>query len=266
MLPEKRKGAKSAKEIPAEILCQLNSGKIETANLVEWLAVDQKILLKNLLWKLEKPHYLEPILLDVKNLKKQTVNTVNQTIGIGLFVQMEIHNEYYLLDKISNHNSDLVRCWAIYIISQKHKKVEELFEKIKPFANDTHFSVREISWLAIRSMIIENLAESITILSDWAKDENENSRRFASEATRPRGVWSEHIEDLKKNPELALPLLEFLKSDPSKYVQNSLANWLNDAGKTRSDFVIALTNKWKLESKTKETEFIIKRALRNIKS
>lgn len=266
MLPEKRKGAKSAKEIPAEILCQLNSGKIETANLVEWLAVDQKILLKNLLWELEKPHYLEPILLDVKNLKKQTVNTVNQTIGIGLFVQMEIHNEYYLLDKISNHNSDLVRCWATYIISQKHKKAEELFEKIKPFANDTHFGVREISWLAIRSIIIENLAESITILSDWAKDENENSRRFASEATRPRGVWSEHIEDLKKNPELALPLLESLKSDRSKYVQNSLANWLNDAGKTRPDFVIALTNKWKLESKTKETEFIIKRALRNIKS
>lgn len=33
----KRKGARSTKYIPTNILVQLNRGEIETANLVEWL-------------------------------------------------------------------------------------------------------------------------------------------------------------------------------------------------------------------------------------
>ncbi|WP_374099868.1 hypothetical protein [Riemerella anatipestifer] len=45
----KRKGSKSTKDIPKEILEQLNCGQIETANLIEWLAVDQRLLLENLL-------------------------------------------------------------------------------------------------------------------------------------------------------------------------------------------------------------------------
>jgi len=46
MTETKRIGAQSAKDIPKGILEQLNHGEIETANLVEWLAVDQKTLLK----------------------------------------------------------------------------------------------------------------------------------------------------------------------------------------------------------------------------
>jgi hypothetical protein len=28
------------------------------------------------------------------------------------------------------------------------------------------------------------------------------------EATRPRGIWCEHIESLKRNPGVALPILD----------------------------------------------------------
>lgn len=58
--------------------------------------------------------------------------------------------------------------------------------------------------------------------------------------------------------------LENLKSDPSKYVQDSVANWMNDAGKTQPEFVIEICKKWKQESPTKETNYIIKRALRSL--
>ena len=58
----KRKGSRSAKDIPKEILEQLNKGEIETTNLVEWLAVDQRTLLENLLKQTERTAYLIPFL------------------------------------------------------------------------------------------------------------------------------------------------------------------------------------------------------------
>jgi hypothetical protein len=48
MTETKRKGTRSIKDIPKDILEQLNRGEIETANLVEWLAIDGRVLLETL--------------------------------------------------------------------------------------------------------------------------------------------------------------------------------------------------------------------------
>jgi len=261
----KRKGARSTKDIPASILEQLNKGEIETANLVEWLAVSQTKLLENVLKEYDRMEYLEPILTDIRNLKKQTVNTINEAIGTGILAESILNNDSNILSIISKHKSDLVRCWSAYTIGKNQEfKIEEILEQIQFLSADKHFGVREISWLAIRSHIINNLQESLEILLKWTLSEDENIRRFATEATRPRGVWCEHIEKLKQEPELALKILESLKSDSSKYVQDSVGNWLNDASKTRPDFVKEICKKWKLENPEKSTLYIIKKALRTI--
>lgn len=261
----KRKGSRSAKDIPKEILERLNRGEIETANLVEWLAVDQRLLLENLLKQFDRTQYLKSILTDIENLKKQTVNTINEAIGTGLLKYSLKNNDTEMLEIITNHTSDLIRCWATYTIGKNETlNICQKLERIQHFSADKHFGVREICWLSVRSSIARNLVKSIEILSDWTNHADENVRRFASEATRPRGVWCEHIEELKQNPELGLAILEPLKSDKAKYVQDSVGNWLNDASKTQAEFVKTICEKWKSESPTKETAYIIKKALRTI--
>lgn len=264
-MTEKRKGSRSTKDIPKDILEQLNNGQIETANLVEWLAVDQSILLENLLKQSNRTKYLNPILSEVEALKKQTVNTVNEAIGAGIFYQATQNNDKELFEIMSNHKSDVVRCWAAYTIGKDADlTLVEMLERIQPFSADKHFGVREICWMAVRQTISKKLTESIKILSDWTTHEDENIRRFASEATRPRGVWCEHIEELKQKPELGLAILEPMKSDKAKYVRDSVGNWLNDASKTQPAFVKDICIKWEKESPTKETVYIIKKAMRTI--
>jgi 3-methyladenine DNA glycosylase AlkC len=265
--PVKRKGARSTKDISPEIRAQLNSGQLETANLVEWLAVDQRVLLTHLLQQANRTAYLAPVLLKVDGLSKQTVNTINEAIGTGLLEQATKKKDTDFLSLLANHPADLVRCWATYTIGKNTKSgIAQTLAQIQPFAADKHFGVREISWLAVRHKIAAELEKSIALLANWVLHPDENIRRFATESTRPRGVWCEHIDTLKQQPEQALALLEPLKNDPAKYVQDSVGNWLNDASKTRPDFVLQLCDKWNKESKSKATAYITKKALRTLQS
>lgn len=265
MKETKRKGARSTKDIPPEILEKLNHGEIETANIVEWFAIDRRQLLAYILLQNGREAYLKPILEHVNNLEKQTSNTISEAIGAELFTQASKHKDKECLQILLHHESDLVRSWGTFMIGKNTSlSLSQMFEEIKNFATDKHFNVREEAWVAIRPAVIQNLEDSILILSKWVTDENEYIRRFACEITRPRGVWCKHIETLKENPALALAILEPLKSDSSKYVQDSVGNWLNDASKTQPIFVETLCRRWEEESDTKETKYIIKKALRTL--
>ena len=62
-----------------------------------------------------------------------------------------------------------------------------------------------------------------------------------------------HLEALKDNPEPGLQLIEPLRADPSRYVQNSVANRLNDAARSQPDWV-----RWLAASDGKATVHICK--------
>ncbi|HEX2896737.1 MAG TPA: DNA alkylation repair protein [candidate division Zixibacteria bacterium] len=116
---------------------------------------------------------------------------------------------------------------------------------------------------AIRPYMIQYTDKMIPILKRWTKHQNEHVRRLAAEGSRPRGVWTAHIESFKKNPRPVIEILEMLRADDSLYVRKAVANNLNDISKEHPDLVVEVAGVW-LKSNHEHTNWIIKRALRTL--
>jgi 3-methyladenine DNA glycosylase AlkC len=241
--PVVRKGARNVASIDAKVLEQLESGNLETANLTEGLGIDMSKLLASVAPNVPK---------NVLNLELGVVQRMAQA-GAVL-------RQYNL--SLSEHPSDTVRGWAAFAIGQDESiSAQKRLTAIKPFAADSHFGVREWAWMAVRATIVNDPIMAIRIFGAWVSNRNVNVRRFASEATRPRGVWAASIPLLRQEPQLALPILDGLKKDSERYVQDSVANWLNDAGKDNPEWVQALLGQW---AKENISEYVINKAGRSL--
>jgi 3-methyladenine DNA glycosylase AlkC len=261
-----RKGARRMSEIPPAILRQLEAGKLETVNLVECLAIDQRKLVRTALAEIDQQRLIEPALAAVSTAARPTAMQHIIVIGRELGRHLEPSSSpRSALGKMARHPSDIVRSWAAFAaVTHDSVPFGSHLSAIRPFAADRHFGVREVAWMALRPHIAQELAAAIELLAAWSHESDANLRRFASEATRPRGVWCAHLEALKTEPQLGLPILEPLHSDSSKYVRDSVGNWLNDAAKTQPQFVRTLCRRWQKASRSKETAYIVQKAMRSL--
>lgn len=246
----------------------LQSGQIPTVNLAEWLAVNHFSLLRHIVEELELQARYERMR---ANLEKAAENKIMKIIPaiakewLTLLNELPPKDAEHVFAGLASHPSDSVRCWAAYIVGLDERlSLEQKLQRIRPFAADGHFGVREIAWMAVRESVSGEIDAAIRMLHSWAQDEDANIRRFAIESIRPQGVWAKHIPQLKEAPEKALSLLELVKSDPAKYVQDSVSNWLNDASKMRPEWVRQVCEAWQLTSNTKETKRIVTRAQRSL--
>lgn len=254
------KPAKRISEIPNDWLNALNRGEVESRNLVEWLAVDQLALLEAVVGSAKYPELKVAICRDAAKLKKPGVNALMRCIGATLAEHVSVDQAVW--NTLITHASDSVRCWMCYaLMALPDGHLADRLHRILPLVKDPHFGVREVAWMAFRPFIIDSPEAAVRELLPLTQSADANVRRFTSEATRPRGVWCAHIVRFKEHPEGAQPLLESLKYDDSRYVQDSVANWLNDASKTRPDFVLELTNRWRDDG---VNPYVLRRACRSI--
>lgn len=242
--------------IPSARLALLNSGQAATGTLAEGLAVDFAVLMAAA----------------VPQVGTTALEKMRQAASLGISKRMALAGEVVLdavgrqgLMALAGHQADTVRAWVCYALAHDHAEpLEHLLDAVRAFADDAHFGVREWVWLSVRPHIAAQPQQAINHLAGWATAPSERVRRFASESTRPRGVWCAHMNILKENPALGLPVLGPLQADPSKYVQDSVGNWLNDAAKSQPHWVRALCDQWLAHSPGKATAYICKRALRSL--
>ena len=251
-----RKGARRRADIDPATLAALNNGTIAAATLAESLAVDHGALLRA----------------TVPNLPADGLAEIDTLAGAGITRRMAaaadlLHLTFgdSLADKLAGHPSDTVRGWAAFVIGRQPAiALADRLERLRGFADDPHFGVREWAWLAVRPHLVEDIETAIVLLTPWTDAASPNLRRFAVESTRPRGVWAAHIPTLKAEPQLAGPLLEPLKADPAAYVQDSVANWINDAAKDQPAWALRLCERWRAESPAPETLRICRRGSRSL--
>lgn len=251
-----RKGAIRAADIPADVLHALSRGQMQSATLAECMALDQAMLVRTVF----------------PGLSASALKAVNVACALGVLKRMACIGAV-LLDELGtdgiaqcqSHAADTVRGWACFMIgAQPALDLQARLTSIHPLADDVHFGVREWAWMGVRPHLAQELAESIAHLAPWTVEPSERLRRFASEALRPRGVWCAHIAALKREPAQALPILSPLRADPSAYVQDSVANWLNDAAKDQPDWVRQLCRQWQRDAPPPSTQRICQRALRSL--
>lgn len=262
-----RKGARRMAEIPAPVLRALQRGELETKTLVEWLAVDLRVLMTHVLPEAGLAKERGRILRAFAPLESEGISKRMKGLGAILHETLSRHpQKKSVFEKLAAHRSDVVRSLAAYSVGADGSlQLRERLRIAKRFAADGHMGVREAAWDSFRAYLEPQLPQALKLLQPWVRDRDFRVRRCAVEATRPCGVWTAHFETLKADPSSAEALLEPLKADPERYVQASVGNWLNDASKSRPDWVRALCKRWEKQSRCSETKWIVNRALRTLR-
>lgn len=250
-------GASSKAAVTPARLAELNAGTVQAATLSEGLVIDHTVLLDAAL-----PGATAA--LRAAATRAQRLGILKRMAAIGGALREHAGSEE--VARFAVHPSDTVRGWACFALAARSElSAAALLEAALPLADDPHFTVREWVWMALRPRLREDLAGAVELLVPLTGANSPNVRRFASEALRPRGVWAAHLPEFKASPSLGLPLLEPLRADPSRYVQDSVGNWINDAAKDQPAWALELSERWARESQAPETAYILKRGLRSLR-
>lgn len=262
-----RKPARRMSEIPVPVIQAINRGETETLNLMEFLVVNHTALASHVL---QQMGYEDESVGVERNMQKYRVLSGMQAMRKVSDVIAEISDRTGNFESIRRammqHPSDMVRNYAAYLTGKMNwPDVADALEAVKMFAADKNAGTREIAFYVIRHRIINETRGAIETLRNWVTDVDANVRRFAVESTRPRGVWVSHIPSLKEDPTPGFPLVRALITDDSRYVQNSVANWMNDASKTHPQRVVQECSEWiRTSGENKATSYIVRRALRTV--
>lgn len=260
-----RKGAARIALIPPEVLAALNEGLLPTVNLNEFLALDLRRLVPAVAAQVGLDPAAERLQDTLAMLPSFAPMRRHDHVARALYdLTAPRADRDAVAHALATHASDVARCWAAQWVGFSGLHLAGKLGAVHRFAADPHFGVREIAWMAVRDAIAADVPSAVRLLQGWVGDADPNVRRFASESTRPRGVWCAQIEPLKREPWLGLPLLEPLRADPSRYVQNSVANWLNDAAKSQPEWVQDVCARWARECPGAATGYIVRRALRSL--
>jgi 3-methyladenine DNA glycosylase AlkC len=237
-------------QVPVDVVEDLSRGICSTVNFMEQFALDVDELIAARLPEVRPATSLMGLKL------KDRLITAGELLAAAV-PDADLHERV-------KGEPDTIRSIAAFGVTARSDCLGEALDALRPFADDSHFGVREWAWIALRHHGGDEVVTLVPELSSWALDRSPRVRRFSSEVLRSRGVWAKHLLPVKRNPSLALPVIASLRGDRDRYVQLSVGNWLNDAGKDHPVWVRELCDTWRADSAALATSAICRRGLRNL--
>ena len=118
---------------------------------------------------------------------------------------------------------------------------------------------------AIRPFLRKHNKITMKTMTKWSKSKKFHLRRLASEGARPRLPWATKLDMYIDDPTPLIPILHQLRDDPSRYVQTSVANCMNDIIKDNPDIAKDLIEDWIDPTMSDHRRWIIRHALRKLR-
>lgn len=116
---------------------------------------------------------------------------------------------------------------------------------------------------AVRPLIAKYPKRASKIMLKWSKDKSVHVRRLASEGMRINLPWAKKSTVCMDEFHTYKQILNNLKSDPSKFVQKSVGNNLNDLYKNFPNKANEIIRDWQKKTPSKQTQWIINHGLRS---
>jgi 3-methyladenine DNA glycosylase AlkC len=177
----------------------------------------------------------------------KNINVLLQILGEPNPNETGMFTEYYWLMPVAQY----VESYGLDHVDVSFKAIEAITQ-------------RNTGEYTIRPFILKHYEKTMMQMLAWSEHENFHVRRLSSEGVRPRLPWASKLDKFIADPTPILPILENLKDDPSKYVQNSVANNLNDILKDNRSVFTATIEAW-ITSATPQRKWIIKHAIRKLR-
>jgi 3-methyladenine DNA glycosylase AlkC len=127
----------------------------------------------------------------------------------------------------------------------------------------TEITKRNTGEYAIRPFLKKYPERTIQVMQQRALSPNFHLRRLASEGCRPKLPWATKLDMFIEDPDPVFVILEYLITDPIKFVQKSVANNITDYLKVNKPAVTPFIKKHN-NSDNKSTQWILKHATRKI--
>jgi 3-methyladenine DNA glycosylase AlkC len=115
---------------------------------------------------------------------------------------------------------------------------------------------------SIRPYLERYPEQTLAKLAEWVTDPNAHVRRLVSEGTRQRLPWAPRVKLLDEEPERVLRIVSELRDDASPMVRRSVANHLNDLGKSHAPLLMKTCREW-LKGASPERHKLVQHALRS---
>lgn len=127
------------------------------------------------------------------------------------------------------------------------------------------FTQRHTGEYAVRPVLMNDPEGTMRVLLDWSADDSVHVRRLASEGMRIALPWAPRTFAALSQPDLYRQILTRLKDDPSRFVQKSVGNNLNDLYRLAPQEAQVLVDLWQQQPLSKAAQWVLRHGQRSLR-